>query len=119
VGRFAGPIAGRDTPARLVWPHDLFLHDVLIRQQPQKTQLREAAERQFFIVEIAEPVPGCAMMRVSFCSKRNPNVDIKQVGHQTRTETGRAFPAALSGSPATLPRDRHMCLTRGRLEVLF
>ena len=42
---------------RLVWTHDLFLHDVLVCQQPQKTQLGNAAERQLFVLKIAEPMP--------------------------------------------------------------
>jgi hypothetical protein len=42
------------------------LHDVLVCQQPQKTQLGNAAERQLFVLKIAEPMPCDAMMGVSF-----------------------------------------------------
>jgi len=52
----------------LAWSHNLFLHDVLVRQ---KAQLGKAAERQLFVLKIAEPVSDCEMKGVSFCGQGN------------------------------------------------
>lgn len=107
---------------RLVGPHDLFLHDVLVRQQPQKAQLGKAAERELCPLKTAEPLPRYSMMGVPFRGEGNPDVDVRQVGHQSRNATGLALPAAVSGLLASLPRDRHpcrKCLIRGCLEPPF
>jgi hypothetical protein len=53
------------------------LHDVLVRQQPQKAQLRKAAEHELFALETLEPVSRHLMMDVSFCGERNPYVDVR------------------------------------------
>jgi hypothetical protein len=42
------------------------LHDVPIGQQPQKTQLGNAAERELFVWKIADPAPRHAVMGVPF-----------------------------------------------------
>jgi hypothetical protein len=42
------------------------LHDVLVRQQPKKAQLGNAAERELFVLKIAEPLSCYAMMGVPF-----------------------------------------------------
>jgi len=41
----------------LVRAHDLFQHDVLVRQQPQEAQLRDTAERELLVLKVTEPVP--------------------------------------------------------------
>jgi hypothetical protein len=50
---------------RFVWSHDLFLHGVLVCQQPQKAQLGKAAEHDLLVLKIAEPAPGRAMKAAS------------------------------------------------------
>jgi len=53
------------------------LHDVLVRQEPQKAQLSKAAEREILVVNIGEPVPGCSMKGVQFCGQGNPNIHVR------------------------------------------
>ena len=67
---------------RLFRTHKFILHHVPVRQQPQKTQLGNAAECELFVLKIAEPVPRYAVMGVSFRGEGNPDVDVRHAGHQ-------------------------------------
>jgi hypothetical protein len=72
---------------RPVWPHDFFEYDVLVCQQPQKAQLSKAAKRELLNLKTTEPSSGHAMEDMSFRRQRNPDLDVRQVGHQNRSST--------------------------------
>jgi hypothetical protein len=72
---------------------------MLVCQQPLKTQLGQAAERKPFVLKIAEPLPGGAMTGVSFCGEGDSDVDVRQVGHQSRNGRDRIIGRSTSRSP--------------------
>ena len=53
-------------PPRIAWVHHLVVHDMLVRQEPEKAQLGNAAEYKSIVPKIVEPLSGCAMMYVLF-----------------------------------------------------
>jgi hypothetical protein len=84
----------------LVWTHDLLLHDMLVRQQPQKAHLRNAAKCKFVVSKIPEPSARCRVMNVLVRDQSYPQVDVSQVVHQSQNLTDPGFPAVWSGSKA-------------------
>lgn len=78
------------------------IHDLVLRDQTQKTEFRLTAENQITPRQygFAIPFPRGFMMRVRFQRQRDPRVDVQEPSHNAPLPVANPFPSTNRTTPA-------------------
>ena len=66
-------------------------HDMTVGDEPEKTHLRDPTERRAAWFNCCKPVFRRLVMNVAVGSQRDPDVDVRQAGFQSRRWSAKAF----------------------------